>query len=110
MNSEILNLKDIYKPYRYIYKGKALIMMSTLGNIVIKEDKNDIKTPVKKEEENKKGDEKIKKEKQENQVKSPEEKKKDDGNIIKPSQENKEENKKENGNIKEESKKVNKVK
>ena len=74
-----------------------------------KEDRNDIKAPVKKEEENKKGDEKIKKEKQENQVKSPEEKKKDDGNIIKPSQENKEENKKENGNIKEESKKVNKV-
>lgn len=43
MNKEsIETLKSIYKPYKYTIHGSAHILKSSLGNIVIKEKKNDI--------------------------------------------------------------------
>ncbi len=42
MNRSIETLKEIYKPYRYTYKGNAIILESTNGNVVVKERKKDL--------------------------------------------------------------------
>lgn len=42
MNRSIDILKQIYKPYRYTYKGSALILESTSGNFVVKERTTDL--------------------------------------------------------------------
>lgn len=41
MNKSIEVLKNIYKPYRYTIRGKALILNTTSGDFVIKEKKED---------------------------------------------------------------------
>ena len=42
MNRSIDSIKEIYKPYRYTYKGKAIILESNNGNFVVKERKKDL--------------------------------------------------------------------
>ena len=42
MNRSLEVIKEIYKPYRYTYKGSATIIESTSGNYVIKERKRDL--------------------------------------------------------------------
>lgn len=43
MNRSLEILKDIYKPYRYTIKGKATILETTSGTIVVKPRKKDLK-------------------------------------------------------------------
>ena len=42
MNRYINSLKELYKPYRYTYKGKVIILESSNGNYVIKEREKDL--------------------------------------------------------------------
>ena len=42
MNRSLDTLKEIYKPYRYTYKGSAIILETTSGNFVVKEKKKDL--------------------------------------------------------------------
>ena len=42
MNNLINTLKETYKPYKYTYKGKAIILESLNGNFVVKERKSDL--------------------------------------------------------------------
>lgn len=43
MNRSLEILKDIYKPYRYTFKGKVTILETTSGTIVVKPKKNNIR-------------------------------------------------------------------
>lgn len=43
MNRSIELLKELYKPYRYTIKGKAHVLKSTSGDVVIKEKKGEMK-------------------------------------------------------------------
>lgn len=43
MNRSFEVLKDIYKPYRYTIKGKAIILESTSGNVVVKPREKDLR-------------------------------------------------------------------
>lgn len=42
MNRSIETIKEIYKPFRYTYKGSATILETTSGNFVVKERKKDL--------------------------------------------------------------------
>ena len=45
MNNRSLRvLKDIYKPYRYTISGRAHILESTSGNVVVKEKEKDLRS------------------------------------------------------------------
>lgn len=43
MNRSYEIIKDIYKPYRYTIKGKAMILETTSGNLVVKPKEKDIR-------------------------------------------------------------------